>query len=299
MALSMMQRAFLVCIIASFAQLAACSTKSDAVASDSTAKSAPASYASPQLTHFSENSKPEPDAAQPMAASAVPADMALVSGTEFFMGIDAQSNEWEHGHLTRVKTFAIDRLEVSVAQYLECQRDEKCDGELHPGRGCNAVGKPVRLNHPMNCVLYREADSYCRAHGKRLPTSSEWELAARGTDRRPYPWGSALPGEQVCWQGRKGRLHSRTCPVGSFPQGASPYGVLDMSGNVAELTSTVLEGAFPPPIYAVRGGDYQFDPVEDPEWSIRRIDFSASASGNPLDPQPNVGFRCAADVVGK
>jgi formylglycine-generating enzyme required for sulfatase activity len=253
---------------------------------------------SPELTATRE---PEPSESEhttaPRKAARAPEDMVAIQGTEFFMGIDAPGTSFEQGRMTRVSSFAIDRLEVSVAQYIDCQRLGNCDAQPHEGRGCNATSKPVRLNHPMNCVTWHEADTYCRANSKRLPTEIEWELAARGTDRRPYPWGTEPPGEQLCWQGRKGKAQSKTCPVGSFPQGASPYGVLDMSGNVSEWTSTVVKGAFPPPIYAVRGGDYTFDPVEDPEWSFRRVDFAGSGVGSPTYPQVNVGFRCAKDVV--
>lgn len=226
----------------------------------------------------------------------IPNDMIRVLGTEFFMGVEDPKHGEVPGRLVTVPSFAIDRLEVTVGQYLACQREGKCTSELHDERGCNATSKPARLNHPMNCVTWYEADSYCKAVGKRLPTSSEWELTARGTDRRPYPWGSDLPGEQLCWQGRTGKARAKTCEVGTYPQGASPYGVLDLAGNVSEYTATVQEGAYPPPIYQVRGGDYVRDPVDDPNWTPQRVDLGGSGVGNPTYPQVNVGFRCARDV---
>src|SRR5690606_19045128 len=57
---------------------------------------------------------------------------------------------------------------------------------------CNA-GKPGRGDHPINCVSWHQADRFCAAQGKRLPTEAEWEMAARGLDRRPYPWGHEPP----------------------------------------------------------------------------------------------------------
>lgn len=220
----------------------------------------------------------------------------MVPSTDFFMGVDNPQHGELAGRIVTVRAFAIDKGEVTVGDYLACQELRRCTSELHDSSGCNATSDPIRRTHPMNCVTWHEADEYCRAYGKRLPTSSEWELAARGTDRRPYPWGSEPPGEQLCWQGRAGQARSKTCPVGSFPQGASPYGVLDMAGNVSEYTSTVREGAYPPPIYEVRGGDFVRHRVEDTNWTSQRVDLGGSGVGNPIHPQVNVGFRCVSDT---
>ncbi|HET6146633.1 MAG TPA: SUMF1/EgtB/PvdO family nonheme iron enzyme [Polyangia bacterium] len=162
--------------------------------------------------------------------------------------------------------FWIDRTEVTVEQYLACVRAQTCPrpprevrdlargDQLAPlnaaesdcedcdhyvasktARMCNAEAK--RLDYPVNCVDWNEADAYCRWAGKRLPTDVEWEKAARGEDHRVYPWGPETPGTRVCWTNRKTK-GPITCRVASFERGASPYGVLDMAGNVAEWTST-------------------------------------------------------------
>jgi formylglycine-generating enzyme required for sulfatase activity len=224
----------------------------------------------------------------------IPNNMVLVPGENFFMGVDRPEHGEAPGELTLVGSFLIDRTEVTADQYIRCREEKKCDtADLMVERGCNATSVPPRLMHPMNCVTWHQAVRYCESHGKRLPTSSEWELAARGTDRRPYPWGPQPPSEQLCWQGRKGKARSTTCPVGSFPDGASPYGVLDMAGNVSEYTSTVQAGAYPPPIYQVRGGNYVHDPLAEAESSTQRVDLGGAGSGNPNYPQVTVGFRCA------
>jgi formylglycine-generating enzyme required for sulfatase activity len=92
-------------------------------------------------------------------------------------------------------------------------------------------------DHPAHAVSHDLAKAYCAWAGLRLPTEEEWELSARGTDGRRFPWGDAPPGDaQLSWSGADG--YEQTAPVGSFPLDASPFGCLDMGGNVREWCST-------------------------------------------------------------
>ncbi len=113
-----------------------------------------------------------------------------------------------------------------------------------------AYVSPVRVRsgrsgHPMNCIQQELAAHYCRAQGKRLPTEAEWEKASRGPDLRIYPWGNAAPSNKRACMGRVDPTAHNftktvalgTCPVGNHPAGASPYGALDMAGNVSEWVS--------------------------------------------------------------
>ena len=152
-------------------------------------------------------------------------------------------------------------------------------------------------DHPVVQVSARDAAAFCAHHGWRLPSEEEWEFAARGTDRRRYPWGNAPPeegqrrranfGTVACCAADASDGFRQTAPVGSFPDGASPFGVLDLAGNVWEWTSSLFPDR--PEQIVLRGGGWGNNP-----YCLR----TSYRHGNPPDIGLDmVGFRCASDAA--
>lgn len=211
-----------------------------------------------------------------------------------------------------IATFEIDRVPVTVADYARCVRNDHCSanglrvpffrGEEQPevAKFCNWDVKG-RERHPINCVSWEQARQYCRWAGKRLPTGAEWEKAARGTDGRLYPWGDegfggGTPRANIADESARGLVRARrirpgyddgwagTSPVGSYPEGASPYGCLDMVGNVWQWVADVRAGK-----REARGASWASD-AESANAAHRRLLTSEHRSANG-------GFRCAADEI--
>lgn len=232
-------------------------------------------------------------AAPPVKPPEVPPDMVLVPGGTFKMGPPEDLSGGAPPVTTSVGAFFIDRTEVTTDAYLACVRAARC--ELPPrASGCNATEKKPRLTHPVNCVTKPQADRYCTEQGKRLPSESEWEFAARGSDGRAYPWGNDPPAEQLCWQNAAKAGNRRTCPVASYPQGASPFGALDMAGNVAEWTATENKEASGPGAFYTHGGGYLVDEMASPDYYDVRADKRDSRGDTRVD--PDLGFRCAKSI---
>lgn len=212
--------------------------------------------------------------------------MVQVPAGEFFMGcnerVDTECPEDEKPgrQVYNLEAFRIDKTEVTVAQYSKCVAVGGCSSP-NTGGSCN-YGQGGGGNHPVNCVDWAQADAYCRWAGKRLPTEQEWEKAARGTNGYKYPWGNEWNQSRANTDG-SGDGYSETAPVGSFPTGASPYGVLDMAGNVWEWTADWYDAGQTK--RAVRGGSWYARP-RVARASLRGRDDPGGRNGK-------LGFRCA------
>lgn len=225
--------------------------------------------------------------------------MVHLPGGTFTMGSRdpaAPANE-RPPHAEAVRAFWIDRTEVTVGAYRSCVATGACLAPSAKGPRCTfGASDPL---FPVNCIHWSEADAYCRAVGKRLPREAEWEFAARGTQAIRYPWGGfgtscsqadTLVSDQTgksCTQGHPSR-------VATHPGGASPFGVLDLSGGVEEWTSDwysehAVAGAAPRSgaSHVLRGGGWLTQPM-----------FARTTTrnwGSSVEAGPNVGFRCAKD----
>jgi formylglycine-generating enzyme required for sulfatase activity/serine/threonine protein kinase len=201
-----------------------------------------------------------------------PTGMVLISGGKFFMGSDDKKDEADErpAHQVTLSPYCIDTTEVTVNQYKACSDKGECkraprDNEW-PGITarekkvydplCNIRDVDARGSYPINCIDWELADAFCKAKGEggHLPTEAEWEFASRGSDGRKYPWGDEPPtdgsrlnacGKECLAWGKKFNEDvsamypaddgfATTAPVGSFPKGASPFGLQDVVGNVWE-----------------------------------------------------------------
>jgi formylglycine-generating enzyme required for sulfatase activity len=182
-------------------------------------------------------------------------------------------------HSVTLPAFCMDRTEVTVAQYRACVAARSCSDAHTTVQWNGVTNSDHRVwdrfcnwrftdreNHPINCVDWNQARAYCGWAGGRLPREAEWEYAARGSDGRVYPWGPESPdrtrlnacdsrcremkrrseretgvavtdADRVMFEGDDGFVS--TAPVGGFPAGASPFGLLDMAGNVWEWVEDV------------------------------------------------------------
>ena len=170
---------------------------------------------------------PNPDRATPPRADRVHVRAGTVP-----MGLDAGGEEDEHPrHTVHVASFHIDRLEVSRGNYERCVIAGACERPRAIGHRFESSEQPIVG------VSWFDARRYCAWAGGRLPTEVEWERAARGDDGRTYAWGNDAPTPERAVYGRT-ESSGAPDPVGTHPSGASPFGALDMTGNVWEWTDT-------------------------------------------------------------
>jgi formylglycine-generating enzyme required for sulfatase activity len=207
--------------------------------------------------------------------------MVAIPAGRFLMGQGAPEYTELTPHEESVGAFCLDQTEVTAGAYAACT-SEACQGVDQLGWCANAE---EHAEHPRNCVSWQQASAYCEWRGARLPTDAEWEYAARGTDGRLFPWGNEPPDDRRArWGGMHGLQLMHSSPVGSYPAGASPFGALDMAGNVSEWVGTSTETP-DGTRYFVRSSSYMETTAEGLSVTYA-IDI-------PSIPSHTVGFRCA------
>lgn len=205
-------------------------------------------------------------------------------------------------HRVRLRSYRIDRYEVAHADYRRCTLAGVCPpARVSPGDA--RVGRP---QHPVTGVRWRDAQRYCAWVGGRLPSEAQWERAARGDDQRRFPWGwhfhHALANHGLP-EHAPGPAddYAYAAPVGALRDGASPYGLLDVAGNVWELTadyyaadayehapSAEPTGPAAGERRVMRGGSWRSAP--------HTLRVTHRATSSELASEADVGFRCAYDA---
>jgi sulfatase modifying factor 1 len=252
--------------------------------------------------------------------------MVDVPAGEFLMGSDSGRSDERPLHQVYLDSFELDRYEITNAQY---QHFLQAAGRQSPPYW-QGIAFPIgQADYPVVGASWDEADAYCAWRGKRLPTEAEWEKACRGDDGRLYPWGDvwdagranvdvSVPASQAdpsIWEATWQLLRVTPVnpagpglrPIGSTPNGASPYGVMDMVGNAAEwvadwynwsdysdLPSRNPRGMGPPWNHSLRGSAWR-DPTGNASWTRSMSRCSARNSSHETQ-DPRVGFRCARSL---
>ena len=165
--------------------------------------------------------------------------MVYIPAGEFVIGSEAEDPcahlDEQPKHKVYLNQYWIDQTEVTNAQYQKCVKAGMCVEPASCGQGESTYQDALKSDYPVTCLTWDEVGVYCGWVGGRLPTEAQWEKAARGTAELKYPWGNEF--ESTNCNSEEGGIEG-PMPVGSYSlQGNSPYGLMDVSGNVWEWTA--------------------------------------------------------------
>jgi formylglycine-generating enzyme required for sulfatase activity len=235
--------------------------------------------------------------------SLLPADMVLVPGTLFSFDVSTSEEFMPYpevsGLSVKIDSFLIDKYPVTNAQYYEfVQRSGyiPADTARYLKHWQSGTFKQGQDKYPVVYVALEDMKAYASWAEKRLPTEAEWQLAAQGPDKRKWPWGDEFHGTYC------NNSFDRPTPVDAFTKGQSPYGAIDMVGNVWQMTGDVY---FNGTSYmtVIRGGSY-YKP-ESSWWYIQggpqpldKTQILLMVSPG-FDRSSTVGFRCVKDIDSK
>jgi eukaryotic-like serine/threonine-protein kinase len=262
--------------------------------------------------------------------------LVVVPAGDFQMGSDTEDSNEKPLHTVYLDAFWIDKTDVTNAQFAQFVNDSGYKTDAEKGGSSIVfninsekleVVKGADWKHPQGTVdslkglekypvtqmSWNDAAAYCKWAERRLPTEAEWEKAARGTDGRSYPWGNQPPAGNLLNFADKNLPANQSdnsiddgyrfsSPVGNYPDGASPYGVLDMAGNVWNWVADWYDGGY-----------YQGSPEQNPQgpssgttrvlrgggWgdNANNTHSDNRVSSKPNSRGPSLGFRCAFSAV--
>ncbi|QUV99797.1 SUMF1/EgtB/PvdO family nonheme iron enzyme [Chloracidobacterium sp. MS 40/45] len=232
---------------------------------------------------------------KPPPAPPAPPGMVYIPGGTFTMGNNASADDFEKPeHERQVAPFFMDRTEVTNEQYARFVQET--GHPPPPNWKGEKTFPPGTAKLPVAEVSWDDAQAFAKWAGKRLPTETEWEYAARGTDRRLYPWGTDFDPAKLNAGRDTSQIKDQRRQVGSFP-GESPFGLLDMAGNVAEWTDSgydlypgsqaVIKPQFQP-LKIIRGGCFADD--------ARKTMATRRLMNERTFRDLSTGFRCAKDA---
>jgi eukaryotic-like serine/threonine-protein kinase len=249
------------------------------------------------------------------------AGMVYVPEGEFMMGSDHNDDPYFWGaegppHLVFTDAFWIYEYEVTNQMYAECVADNEClmPQQTYSVNATDYYESSQYQDHPVIFVTYLNASSYCAWAGGRLPYEAEWEKAARGTSMNLFPWGNDLERNDLAnlcgSECARGELRAENlndgyagpAPIGSFPNGVSPYGAYDMAGNVWEWVYDWFQPTFfssSPYMNPVGPSSGSSRVIRGGSWTnyIDGVRAVARSGINPSHSFDTLGFRCVVDIA--
>lgn len=222
----------------------------------------------------------------------------LVPAGDFLMGKEGEADEDSPMHTVNLSAYWIDQVEVTNSMYARCVKSGSC---TLPVISQNPYYENwIYRNHPIVYVNWYQANEYCTWAGRRLPTEAEFEKAARGTEKNKYPWGNEAPNPRLA--NYADSLIGTTVSVYHYPFGASPYGALNMVGNVREWVADWYSESY----YAESPSLNPLGANDGTERSMRSGAYDADANEiftttrykhQPQSAGLSRGFRCAESVI--
>ncbi|MDP4224366.1 MAG: formylglycine-generating enzyme family protein [Bacteroidota bacterium] len=233
-------------------------------------------------------------------ATGIAPGMVLIPGADFSFNVTTREDFIIYpevsNKITRIDSFLIDRYPVTNAQYYEFLQStgyRPIDTTRYLRHWDMGIYRQGQENYPVVYVSTEDIKAFTRWAGKRLPTEAEWQLAAQGLDKRIWPWGNEFHGTSC------NNSFGKATPVDAFPKGASQYGVMDLVGNIWQVTNDMyFNGSYY--FTVIRGGSF-FQP-ESSEWYIQGGPQSLDRTQIMLlvspgfDRSATVGFRCVKDI---